>query len=225
MMDTIASIPRSSMARQRLEWLVLAAVLTFASHTVTDSLFVFSWPRIPESLRATGGENFWYLLSLLFGLALALTAPRRSGLRIGGIRAHFRGVLIVCGLPVVLAAVIYPLLPVHPFSGAASGLWIISPPAQDLLFIGYLYGRFEPLFPDFVHPRIRLRWALVVSALFFSAWHLPNFSTIPAEFVLFQLCYTFAIFIVAGLSRQWTGSMLYFTLCHMGINFIAWWVK
>ncbi len=209
----------------RLEWLALAAVLTHASHTVTNSLFVFSWPRIPEFLRAVGAENYWYLLTLLFGLALALTAPRRSGLRIGNLRPHLRGVLLVCGLPAALAAIIYPLLPVHPFAGSSAGIWLISPPAQDLLFIGYLYGRFETLFPDFVHPRIRVRQALVISALFFSAWHLPNFLTIPPGFVLFQLCYTFAIFVVAGLSRQWTGSMLYFTICHMTINFVAWWVK
>ena len=204
---------------------MLAAALTIASHTVTDSLFVSSWPQIPAFPRAMGMENYWYLLSLLFGLALALTAPRRSGLRIGELQPHLRGVLLACGLPAALAAVIYPLLPVRPFAGSAAGLWLISPPAQDLLFIGYLYGRFEPLFPDFVHPRLRVRQALVISALFFSAWHLPNFSTIPTGFVLFQLCYTFVICVVAGLSRQWTGSILYFTCCHMAINFVAWWVK
>ena len=223
--SAIEGIPPRLLALARLEWLVLAAVLTIASHSVTEYFFVFSWSRAPESLRVMGAENFWYLLSLLFGLVLALTAPRRSGLCIGELRPHLRGALLVCGLPVMLAAIIYPLLPVHPFSGSSAGLWLISPPAQDLLFIGYLYGRFEPLFPDFVHPRIRVRWALVISALFFSAWHLPNFSTIPSGFVLFQLCYTFAIFVVAGLSRQWTGSILYFTICHMAINFVAWWVK
>lgn len=209
----------------RFEWLVLAAMLTIASHTVTDSLFVSSWPWTPDFLRALGMENYWYLLSLLFGLVLALTAPRRSGLCLGELRPHLRGVLIACGLPVVLVAIIYPLLPMHPFAGSSIGLWLISPLAQDLVFIGYLYGRFESLFPDYVHPRIHVRQALVVAALFFSAWHLPNFSTIPSGFVLFQLCYTFSIFVVAGLSRQWTGSILYFTLCHMAINFVAWWVK
>ena len=220
-METVQNPGRNT----RIEWLVLAATLTFASHAVTDNLFLFSWTRVPSILREMGMENFWYLLSLLFGLALALSAPRRSGLRIGDVRPHLRGVLAACGIPVILAAIIYPLLPVRPFSGAAAGLWLISPPAQDLLFIGYLYGRLEPLYPYFVSPRIPVRRALVITALFFSAWHLPNFSTIPSGFVVFQISYTFAIFIVAGLSRQWTGSMLYFTLSHMGINFIAWWVK
>jgi len=220
-METVQNPGRNT----RIEWLVLAATLTFASHAVTDNLFLFSWTRVPSLLREMGMENFWYLLSLLFGLALALSAPRRSGLRIGDVRPHLRGVLVACGIPVILAAIIYPLLPVRPFSGAAAGLWLISPPAQDLLFIGYLYGRLEPLYPHFVSPRIPMRRALVITALFFSAWHLPNFSTIPSGFVVFQISYTFAIFIVAGLSRQWTGSMLYFTLSHMGINFIAWWVK
>jgi membrane protease YdiL (CAAX protease family) len=224
-MNTQAAIRYDSSGKARLEWLVLAAVLTAASHTVPDSLFVASWPRVPDFLRALGMENYWYLLTLLFGLALALTAPRRSGLRLGELRPHLRGVVLACGMPAALVAIIYPLLPVRPFVGSPVGLWLISPLAQDLLFIGYVYGRFETLFPDFVHPRIRVRWALVISALFFSAWHLPNFSTITSGFVLFQLCYTFAIFVTAGLSRQWTGSMLYFTLCHMAINFVAWWVK
>jgi membrane protease YdiL (CAAX protease family) len=41
-------------------------------------------------------------------------------------------------------------------------------------------------------------------------------------FLAFQLLYTSAGFVLTGLSRQWTGSLLYATLSHSGVNFIAW---
>jgi membrane protease YdiL (CAAX protease family) len=208
-------------AEQR-EWLVLAAVITFASQELPRRLFLLTWDRLPASWQAPGAENYWYFLTLLFGLALVLPARERSGFRIGNIRSRAGETAFVCALPVALAAIIYPLLPVRPFTGSAAGIWLISPLAQDLVFIGYLYGRFESVFPGNTGIRIPVRKALLISALFFSAWHLPNFGTIHPGFVTFQLFYTFAIFMVAGLSRQWTGSMLYFTLAHMAINFIAW---
>jgi membrane protease YdiL (CAAX protease family) len=70
-------------------------------------------------------------------------------------------------------------------------MWLISPLAQELVFTGYLYGRLEPLFPGYVHPRFRVRWALVVIGLCFAAWHLHNVGKLPAAFVAFQLTSTF----------------------------------
>ncbi len=215
-------ISSSHLRSLRAEWLVLAALITFAAHEIPRALFLVTWQRWPEPLRAIGMENYWYFLALVFGLALTLPAPVRSGLCFTGIRKYAVRTAVVCLIPVILAAVIYPRLPVRPFSDSAAGIWLLSPLAQDLVFIGYLYGRMEPLFPGFIGPRFRVQWALPVTAVFFSAWHLPNFSTIPAGFVSFQLFYTFTIFVVTGLSRQWTGSLIPFTLTQSAINLIAW---
>ena len=88
-------------------------------------------------------------------------------------------------------------------------MWLISPAAQDLVFVGFLYGRFEKLFPTDVHARLPIRWALVITALYFAAWHLPNFGAMNPWYVLFQLVYVIFGCIVMGLSRQWTGSVIY----------------
>jgi membrane protease YdiL (CAAX protease family) len=40
--------------------------------------------------------------------------------------------------------------------------------------------------------------------------------------VALQVPVTFLGWILAGLARQWTGSILYGTISHMGVNFIAW---
>lgn len=212
----------SKLRSLRAEWLVLAAIMTYAAHEIPWAIYLLTWSTLPDSVRSLGENNYWYILTLLFGLALTLPNRNRSGLRFGSIHLQRERTILVSLIPVLLALLIYPRLPVRPFSDSPAGIWLISPLAQDLVFIGYLYGRFEPLFPKYIGPRFRMRWALPVTALFFSAWHLPNFETIPSGFVLFQLFYTFAIFSVAGLSRQWTGSIIPFTLAHSAINFIAW---
>ena len=60
-------------------------------------------------------------------------------------------------LPVLGAALVYPRLPERPFAGLDVGFWLLSAPAQDLVFSGFLYGRFERLYPNYVHPRLPVR--------------------------------------------------------------------
>ncbi len=163
------------------------------------------------------------LVLLALGLALTLPAPRRQGLRIGSIRAHWKGVLLVCGLPVLLAALVYPQLHERPFAGASAEMWLLSPLAQDLVFMGFVYGRLEVAFPAYVLPRLRVRRALLAGAVCFATWHLPNLlSSMSTGWLVFQLGYTAAGFVLTGLSRQWTGSIAYVTLSHMAVNFVAW---
>ena len=213
----------------RLEWLCLALVITLAAHALPQWAMELSWRVLPNPAQAwvqdqVGWQNYYWLWTLAFGLLLALPSPVRSGLGIGKIQEYFWPTLLVCGLPVLGTALIYPQLPEHlrPFKGMEVGFWLISPLAQDLVFCGYLYGRFETLFPSYLHRRLPVRWAVVLAALYFAAWHLRNLEWSPVSFVMFQLCYTFAGAVFVGLSRQWTGSMWYLTLAHMAGNFIAW---
>lgn len=160
---------------------------------------------------------------LALGLLLTLPTRERSGLRVGEIRAHWRGVLLVCGLPVFATALVYPLLPVRPFAQGYASMWLISPLAQELVFTGFLYGYLEPRFPEYLHPRVPVRRALVITVLFFGLWHAPAFLTgVSPGYVWFQLFYTGILGIIPALSRQWTGSVLYIVLCHSAVNFIAW---
>jgi membrane protease YdiL (CAAX protease family) len=151
---------------------------------------------------------------------LTLPRRRRSGLRFGDIRNNWLRVIIVCAIPIAATAIAYPLLPVRPFTGGRIEMWLISPFAQDLVFQGFLLGRLERSYP----PRNRTGFgtALVLGALFFSAWHAQNFAGgTPDGFVFFQLAYTAVGFMLTGLSRLWTGSILYATLSHSAVNLIA----
>lgn len=210
---------------QRLpERLLLAVIVTLAYLAVPDWLHLLTWRLVARSFPRTGGWDVWWyqLLALAFGLVLTIGAPRRNGLRIGGIKRHWKGVLLVCCLPVALTGMIYPFLPVRPFAGQSATMWLVSPWSQDLVFAGFLFGLFETAAPSYIHPKVRVRWALVLAACFFSLHHLPNLLAIPGGYVAFQLCYTFLGMLLVGLARQWTGSIIYGAISHVGINFIAW---
>jgi len=104
-------------------------------------------------------------------------------------------------------------------------MWVISPLAQDLLFIGYLYGRFQPLAGRLLARRVPINPALIITAVFFAIWHLPNFYAMPASYVIFQLVYVFLGLIWTGMTRVLTGSIFYSVLVHMAVNAIAWAVR
>jgi membrane protease YdiL (CAAX protease family) len=159
----------------------------------------------------------------IFGACLALSNPRQSGMRLGAIREHWKRVAIVCALPVVITAIVYPMLPERPFARAGIEMWTLSPIAQDLVFAGFLYGWLERLVPGTISSHVRINRALVLAALCFAGWHLQNFGSAASNaYVIFQLAYTAVGFLLTGLSRQWTGSFLYLTMSHAAVNYIAW---
>jgi len=216
---------RSRYALQKEE-LVLALVFTICVSLFPRwRVFEQAWARDWMGLKAL--PWIWYvdLLFLAAGLALALSAPRSSGLRVGAIGAHWKKVLLVCGGSVLVVAAVYPQLPIRPFGGASASMWLLSPAAQELLFLGYLYGRLERAFPGYVHATIPLAKALVITMFFFALWHVPNFFGMPAGYVAFQLFYVGILGIIPGLSRQWTGSIYYALVTHSAINFIAWYAS
>jgi hypothetical protein len=170
-------------------------------------------------------SRFADLCLILVGLILTLPVPRESGLRIGNIREHWKGVLLLTAGPVLLCALVYPRLPTQPFEKSDLSIWLTSPLAQDLMFGGVIYRILRPHFSGHIHPRVKMEWALPVGGLFFAGWHTQNFAVFPTGYVLFQLLYTWAAFTVVGLTRQWTGSILYVNLAHMAGNFVPWYVS
>lgn len=209
-------------ARSRGESLAVALAITVAASAVPDWWLVVELWRDHPSLRAIPWKVVRKVILLLFGLALVLPTRKRSGLCIGDIKTHWRSVMLVCGLPPLVAALVYPNLPVRPYSNAYATMWLVSPFAQSLVFVGFLYGYLESSFSNYVHPRLPVRWALVLTMLLFGLWHAPNFANGSAGYVWFQLFYTGILGIIPALSRQWTGSMLYVAMCHTAVNFVAW---
>ncbi len=209
---------------RRLEELALALILTVTVVALHGSrLLQMLWQ---EQLGTSSNFTYYTVVALVFlgfGLILALPARRRSGLTLGRRPPSWWALAGLVVLPVVAVALVYPFLPERPFALGSPEMWLISPAAQEIWFLGVMYGRLDSAFPAYVHPRIPIRQALLLTAVFFSLAHLQGFfSILSAGFLVFQLMYTFAGCLVLGLSRQWTGSILYATMAHMAINYIAW---
>jgi|SRR5262245_6319569 len=207
----------------RAEALSLAAALTILAAVLPFSWYVdYLRERHFTGYTWLTPGRFSDLVLIAVGLMLTLPAPRASGLCIGRIREHWKGVALVIGVPILLTAIVYPRLPDRPFAGSDLSIWLTSPLAQDLIFGGVIYRILRPHFSGLVHPALPFEWVLPIGGLFFAAWHLQNFVFMNWQYVVFQLVYTWAAYTFVGLTRQWTGSLLYVTLAHMAGNFIAW---
>jgi membrane protease YdiL (CAAX protease family) len=212
--------------RRRAECLMLAFVVTLASHGVPYWLHVLTFPLVQDGLSHYHGYSlhraYWDALSLLFGLCLVAPDPGRFGLRIGEIDMYWRRVLLLTGGTIAVGFIGCSLLTLPLWMGDWVGFWLISPFAQDLVFVGFLYTFIEESFPGYIHPSVPINRSLVITAGFFSFWHVPNFLYTPGLYTWFQLGYTFLGALCIGLTRQWTGSMLYATIAHTSGNFFAW---
>ena len=109
----------------RLELLCLGAVITLAYLAIPSWLIQLTWRCFPEKIR-TIRWFMWYrdLLTLAFALLLTCGSWKRSGIRFGAIKQHWGGVLLVCGIPIALTAIIYPFLPERPFSNMPILMWV-----------------------------------------------------------------------------------------------------
>jgi membrane protease YdiL (CAAX protease family) len=204
--------------------LALAFVLTVTAAAVSDwRVLQVVWQRYLGGPAIVSYPTTVSLTFLVLGLVLAIPARHRSGLTLGRQPDSWLATAAVVGVPVVCVALIYPILPERPFAGASRDMWLLSPVAQDLWFLGVLYGRLDAVFRGDVHRHVPIRQALPLTALFFALWHLPNLlSTMSPGYVAFQLSYVFVGCVLVGLSRQWTGTIMYATLSHMAVNYIAW---
>jgi len=124
--------------------LALAFVLTVTAAAISSwRLLQVLWQRY-----LGGSASFMYpttvsLVFLALGLVLAIPARHRSGLTFGRQPDSWLATVAVIGLPVLCVAIIYPILPERPFAGASRDMWLLSPVAQDLWFLGVLYGRLD----------------------------------------------------------------------------------
>lgn len=207
----------------RIEILLLALVLVAAHHAIPFSLL--HWTGLGrvvyDRLGANAYGNVWCGVTAVVPLLLCISAPSRSGLKLGTWKSQAKKVVAVGVLPIVLTAIVYPFTS-RPFTGGPVGTWLISPAAQDLLFTGYLYGLLDVTFPGTISKRVRVHKAVLLTAAFFCLWHVPNFQTIMVSYVVFQLVYVFIGGAWILLARQLTGSMLPGIVVHMAINFLAW---
>ena len=207
--------------RQQIGFLCLALVLVISMHALPAWLGAmavhFKW----QLVDVIGRANFEPLILLLFSIILVCHDPAGYGIRLGdGMRHKWPWVLLICVFPIVATAICYPLLPSKPFSGAPLSTWLICPPAEDLLFAGYLYHGFSVHFPGKVSERFPANRCIFFTAAYFSLAHVPNITWI-GPFIWFQLVYTFFGACLVGVIRQWTGSMVYITIVHMAVNCIA----
>lgn len=158
-------------------------------HAIPQWVFGFLFQReIFEALGANGYATFYDAVTGVMPLLLCFGAPLRNGLSLGRWRGAGLQVAGICALPVVLTAIVDPFTS-QPFSGGPIGIWLVSPLAQDLLFVGFLYGLFEEVFPGEVFPRFRINRSMLLTAAFFALWHVPSFANMAPAYVALQLLY------------------------------------
>ena len=204
------------------EAVLLALILVAAFHAIPDWIMRFLPSRqLYEKLGPHGYSTLHDALSCVMPLLLCVGVPSRSGLTLGSWSGKVLKIVGVCASAIVLTALIYPLTS-RPFSGGRIGSWLISPAAQELLFAGYVYGLIDVTFPVRIHKKSQVRLAVILTAVFFAIWHVPNFRNMSASYVAFQLLYTSLGGAWVLLARQWTGSIIPGLLTHMACNFISW---
>jgi membrane protease YdiL (CAAX protease family) len=214
----------------RLESLLLALAITVAFVGAPQWVYMVTAYRLESIYQEITGRSpeaavfplYYDSLSLAFGLLLVLGAPRKFGLCLGDIGPNWRRVLAVIAIPLTVCTIGCQFVPLPSWVGSNVGIWLVSPLAQDLVFAGFLYTTIEAAFPGNVHSRMPIRKTLLITGVFFSLHHVQNFLNTDAALVWLQLGYTYLGFVFAGLTRQWTGSLLYLTLSHSAGNFIAW---
>ncbi len=208
----------------RTDSLVIAAFLTLFFLLLSDRMVAYWLERLltgDKDLKTIRVET-WYCVAIAFPLLLALCNPRRSGLIIGDFKPHWRKVLLLT-IGLIPFAVLARFL-----SGDANPypnfnlVWVsaIVPIREELIFSGFLYGFLKIKFPGSVKLGVRFDHALLITAFCFSMYHLSNLGAIPTSWLLFQLFYTFTHVAIVGLTRQWTGSILYIWFFHAAANFI-----
>ena len=218
------TIPHADTQRTGLvETITLGAVVTLAFLAIPRWLAEQTWHLIPIKHQTAEGWH-WYILSIAvaFGLLLTCGSWKRSGLRIGRFRQHWRKVLLVCSVPIALTAAVYPNLTTRPFANFSMAVWVIDPLAQELVFTGYIYGRLEQVANVRIYRRLPFTWAILLSAVLFSLMHLSHLGYTPGGYIIFMLIYTFLGGMLMGLVRLWTGSILYGVVTHMAVNFVPW---
>jgi membrane protease YdiL (CAAX protease family) len=166
-------------------------------------------------------RNLHSVVELTIALLLVLPGAKAYGLCIGSIGKYWRRVLLFCAVPITLTWIAVSIMPANPFEGSSSGLWLISPLAQDLVFAGFLWPHFNRVFPGNLSSFVPIPKGVFLCATCFMLYHLVNFASMPAQFVCFQLFYTFVGGVWTGMTRFWTGSVIYMTITHMIVNFLA----
>ena len=218
-------MPQSPVASTVRRAAVTVALLAFAALNIPllEALAAAWDPLLPAPFDERRFPND--LLFLAEGLALCAIAPRASGLRLG-LREHWRRfavpLIVVFALPPVLTVTVYAQLTNRPFHGSTWSMWLVQAAAQELVFTGFLYAQLGKVYGE---PSREWRGALhpvvLLSALCFAAWHLPNARWFSPRYLAFQLIYTFAGGVWVLQMRRWTGSLLPGMANHILVNWLA----
>ena len=209
-------------ANRKLEFVTLAIVLVLAAHAIPILFVHVLWKQSDDYLQKSLGTFNWTELHFLaISILLVIHDPKQYGLGLGDFRTKWKWLLVLCGIPILLTLLVYPRLTVKPFHGGPIGIWLISPLAQDLMFAGYFYEKSRQVFPGKIGERVPFERCIIVTAMLFAFWHTPGLSYFGGWYIWFQLVYTFLGACLVGIIRQWTNSIVYITLIHMAVNYIA----
>jgi hypothetical protein len=177
-------------------------------------------------LRALGDDPLALsLLKLIFAFLLCLFTFQSSGLTFGGKagwRRHWLAVFFFFVLPLVLCAILYPLLGGKPAPGHGKLLafWLVTPVAEQLLFSGFIYGQMQAVFGK---PSQAVAGAFsaapIVTAFLFALYFWPelrNANESGSALLHMILAFIYSAWILN--LRRWTASVWLCVLNHVLMN-------
>ena len=213
----------------RFEWLILAAVVAAAAAAVPAEAARWTFDDLPWLHQTwldlhVGWRDFEAIFELAFGLLLVLPHPVRAGLVLPDLsRAKWRTAAVVLACLGVTVAFNRRLdMPQLRGTGTGYWVWLLGPPAEDLVFAGFLFGKFGQLWPGPIARWLPVDRAVVIAAVYFSLYHALNLRTMGPTFVEQQMAYALAGGLALNLTRQWTGSIAFVVLTHAAASWIAW---
>jgi membrane protease YdiL (CAAX protease family) len=173
-----------------------------------------------EICEQIGASNLWHLILLACGVVLVAFHPRAMGVRFGRIRSNLWLIGLVSVIAWFATWVGVLIVPDHPFQDAPSGMYLMTPVGEELIFRGFAYTALLWAFRGKT-TRFGISYAVLGSALLFGGWHISMAGTISWSWVWLQAAYTTLAGLLLGVLRERTGSIVPCVTAHMGSNFIV----
>ncbi len=212
--------------RERFEWIILAVLITAGFAAIPP----YASAMFRRSLSPI--RNLWVDLhvgepavqasiGLVVASLLVTAAPLRSGLivpRLQNVWPRVIGTCVGC-----VAGGLFIAYQTHTLELRSIDhdhwLWLVGPIGEDLVIAGFLFGKFDSLWPGPLFRWLPVRRTVVLTAVFFALYHALNFQSMNSTRLYTQSAVVFLIAAAVCLTRQWTGSILFVMLTHVAFAF------
>ncbi len=135
-------------------------------------------------------------------------------------------ICLMCGLIVIIPLLVYfKIDSYNPFHSMSWQVFILAPIGEEIIFRGAFYTWINEtstdIFEDYKNSEnIIILFSIIISALAFGFWHIPNIFVEPS-YTVSQISHTTFLGLIFGYLRYKTGSIYSSVFIHGLVNFLA----